>query len=309
MCPTKKGDGEMENKKLITLIITLAIGIILTVSLLIPVIQGSIDGMEIKYENGPQSSSVNLATYSTNADFDITMVKNGDTWEITGIDVNPLAGGSYMITDNLLIVLSSAYGYNIRGLNESQVFVTLIPNDWNGVTTNVTSVSIDVTPTSITVSDANSVQSSYTFPSTYAIYSDLDGDRVICTNLKEVYTSGGSDIISLGLNNTKFFWTTNGADSKAVFNATLLDTTLNCPLTEVSADVDKIEVGVGGDYTVTAAYNDSSYDLAPQYVSVPKTVIQQSEIEDSIRPLLTAIPLIVMLGLVIFTAGAAIRKD
>lgn len=299
----------MKNNILV-LAITLTVGVILVGSVLSPVISDSVKSFTDEYENGPQSSSVNLATYSTSADFDITMVKNGDTWEITGIDVNPLAGGSYMITDNLLVVLSSTYGYNIRGLNESQVFVALTPTDWNGVTTNVTSVSIDVTPTSITVSDADSVQSSYTFPSTYAVYSDLDGDRVICTSPKEVYTSGGSDIISLGLNNTKFFWTTNGADSKAVYNATLLDTTLNCPLTEVSADVDKIEVGVGGDYIVTALYNGNSFDLAPQYVSVPKVLYQEIEIGSDVAPLLTAIPLIVIVALLVFAvAGIMIRRN
>lgn len=299
----------MKNKILV-LAITLTVGVILVGSVLSPVISDSVKSFTDEYQNGPQSSSVNLATYSTSADFDITMVKNGDTWEITGIDVNPLAGGSYMITDNLLVILSPANGYNIRGLNESQVFVALTPTDWNGVTTNVTSVSIDVTPTSITVSDADSAQSSYTFPSTYAIYSDLAGDRVICTSPKEIYTSGGSDIISLGLNNTKFFWTTNGADSKAVYNATLLDTTLNCPLTEVSADVDKIEVGVGGDYTVTAIYNGNSFDLPPQYVSVPKVLYQETEIGSDVAPLLTTIPLIVIVALLVFAvAGIMIRRN
>lgn len=294
---------------ILTLAITLTVGIILAGTLLVPVIQDSTNMMADKYDNGPQSNSVNYVTLSTDADLDITMTKIDTTWTIEGIDTNPSAGGSYMITDNLLVILSPTNGYNIRGLNESKTFITLIPTEWNGVTTAVTSLTIEVTSDTITVSDASGTQDAYTFPCSYVIYSDLDGDRVLTTSLKEVYTAGGKDIISLGLNNTKFFWTTYGEDSKAVYNATLLDTTLNCPLTEVSEDVDKIEVGVGGDYTVTTLYNGNSFDLAPQYVSVPKTVIQQSAIGDNIEPLLMAIPIMFILALVVFAAGVAMRKD
>ena len=299
----------MESKNLLSLVITLTIGIILAGSLLMPVIQDSTNMMADKYDNGPQSNNVNYATLSTDADLDITMTKVDTTWTIEGIDINPSSGGAYMITDNLLVILSPTNGYNIHGLNESKTFITLIPTDWNGVTTAVTSLTIEVTSDTITVSDASGTQAAYTFPCSYVIYSDLEGDRVITTSLKEVYTAGGKDIISLGLNSTKFFWTTNGEDSKAVYNATLLDTTLNCPLTEVSEDVDKIEVGVGGDYTVTTLYNGNSFDLAPQYVSVPKTVIQQSAIGDTVEPLLMAIPIMILLSLVVFAAGVAIRKD
>ena len=297
------------NNKLITLALVLTMGVILTGSLLVPVIDNASKIGTETYTNGPASNSINLATYSTDADFEITMEKDGTTWNIDGIDVNTLSTGAYIITDNLLVILSTTNGYNIRGLNESQAFVTLSPADWNGVTASVTSLAITVTPENVTVADADSVQTSYTFPNNYVVYSKNDGERVICTGVADLYTAGGKDIISVGVNNTNFFWCTNGDDSKAVYNATLLDTVLNCPLTEVTADIDKVSVGVGGDYTVTVTYNNSTYDLAPQYVSVPLSLVQGSEANTEITSLLGAIPIIVIVALLMIAVRAVLVRN
>lgn len=287
----------------------LTVGVILTATLLVPAINDASKIYTETYTNGPASNSINLATYSTDADFEITMEKDGTTWNIDGIDVNTLSTGAYILTDNLLVILSTTNGYNIRGLNDSQAFVTLSTADWNGVTASVTSLTITVTPENVTVADADSVQTSYTFPNNYVVYSKNDGERVICTGVADLYTAGGKDIISVGVNNTKFFWCTNGDDSKAVYNATLLDTVLNCPLTEVTADIDKISVGVGGDYTVTVTYNNTDYDLAPQYVSVPLSLVQGSDANTEITSLLGAIPIIVIVALLMIAVRTALVRN
>lgn len=287
----------------------LTVGVILTATLLVPAINDASKIYTETYTNGPASNIINLATYSTGADFEITMEKDGTTWDIDGIDVNTLSTGAYILTDNLVVILSTTNGYNIRGLNESQAFVTLSTADWNGVTASVTSLTITVTPENVTVADADSVQTSYTFPNNYVVYSKNDGERVICAGVTDLYTAGGKDIISVGANNSKFFWCTNGDDSKAVYNATLLDTVLNCPLTEVTADIDKVSVGVGGDYTVTVTYNNSTYDLAPQYVSVPLSLVQGSEANSQITPLLGVIPILVIVGLLLVAIRGAIVRN
>lgn len=297
------------NNKLISLAMVLTVGVILTATLLVPAINDASKIYTETYTNGPASNSISLATYSINADFEINMEKSGDVWNIDGIDVNSLTTGSYILTDNLLLILSTVNGFAIRGINESQAYVNLTSADWNGTTSEVTALKITVTPESITVADADSVQTSYTFPNEYIVYSKNDGERVICTAHQDLYTAGGKDVISVGTNVDKFFWCTNGDDSKSVYNATLLDTSINCPLTEVSEDVDKISVGVGGTYTVSVTYNNTVYDLAPQYVSVPLSLVQGSEANSQITPLLGVIPILVIVGLLLVAIRGAIVRN
>lgn len=292
---------------LVAMVTMLAVGVILIGSLLVPVINDSSKTFTDPYSNGSEASTVSFATYSTKADFDITMTKLESGWSYTGIDTNTLASGAYIISDNIIVILSPSNGFAVYGINDSLAYVAIGSSNWNGVSYTVNSVLFDVTPTAIIVSDGDGVQPSYTFPNTYVIYTDNEGDRLICTSTKEVYTNGGKDIISAGQNNNKFFWSTNGSDSKVVYNATLLDSSIECPLTEVTKDVDKIKVGSSGDYKVSFTSGGTDYSLAPKYVSVPKTVYQETPAGSAIQPILNVIPIIVIVALLMAAVTIVVR--
>lgn len=296
------------NNKLVTLIISVTIGLILCATVLVPSLDDAKSEFVDTYNNGPESIGVNYATYSTNANLHITMTKSGTTWSVNGIDLNTGDNGAYIMTDNAILILSPTYGYNIRGLTDALAYVALSPSSWNGVTTEVSSLTIDVLASGITISDANAVQASYVFPSSYTVYSDLNGDRVICTGTKALYTDSAKDIISVGANNTKFFWCSNGSDSKVVFNAALIDSEIKYTLTEVTEDVDTVNIGPTGSYKLAITYNGNPIDLVPQYICGPREVIQDLGAGSSVLPLLYTIPVIVILSLLVLVTGV-IRKN
>lgn len=289
------------NNKLIMSLIGIAVGIILVGGLLVPTIQDTRTAYEDVYFNGPESPTVNYASYSTNADFDVSISKNGSVWTLAGIDINTGSNGAYLMTDNAYIILSPIYGYNIHGLTDSMAYVSLTIDDWNGVTTAVTSITIDVTPEGITVSDVSATQDSYFFPSTYTVYSDLEGDRVICTGAKETYIKGIEDVISVGFNPTKFFWSSNGNDSKVVYNTTLYDSSLKYSLSEVSEEVSSLAIGAGGDFAIEITLNGSPVDLVPSAACLPKEAIQP--VNTGALSIISAIPLIVIVALMMSAVG------
>ena len=285
----------MEKTNLLTLVITLTVGIILAGSLLMPVIANAQEGV------GPTTTFTNTGygqVYVTEVTEDTTLVYDGTTLTINATDIATFGSRCSFTAD-------TAFMYH--GSSGSKIFAWTGTSYENPSFTEYTAT-IDVDDKTITVVGmVDSVETTIECPYTWCYVTAAAGDYLsIDSNFaRDYYIRSIDDVKSVEYNNSGFVFSSNGAVLEV--NGTEQGT-VNYTVQDVSGyniqtiHVEKTIANSGLSYT----YNDNNYSV--HWTIVPYKVTG-NELQDlPARELLSVIPILIVVALVVGATGAVFVK-
>lgn len=287
------------NNKLITLVLTLVIGIIVTGSVLMPVLDNA------KEINNPHQdySNVNANTVSYGAiDNGTDFVYDGSSFTINDVESSK--------TSSVAFASDTCFMYFDSGSVPKLFYVD--DSTYSRIQ-DITAFDIVVNNGSfsgtVTTSDGNT-PIDYTY-STYALCPNSNGNYVLCdANFSHDYTVKSIDQIwTLKYSGANYYFSTIG-DAIKVNGVDAGTCTVDATAVEGMVTGYTVTVNKTSDSDVSYSYNDTTY--YPHYVIVPKSVsLELSGYENNATwlNLMSVIPVVVIVAIFMTAVGAiALRR-
>ena len=309
----------MEKTNILTLIITLVVGVILAGSLLGPVIS---------------DATKTEATLENNGYFNLNKITNTDEnthtigWDVTNPQVIAIDGENVSVSDwgvasyqQLTIFATESDLIRVNPVSQGQSisWVQIRGNQVNyaqansnfsaTITQGSATISVDSSPWSLTFSEAYMItpgDGEYTMKKSNETAYMLSDSPIISMGFTQLPYSGGSDNVVFGIRGT-----VDGVDVSVVrhsANTTITTSNLEIHKTEASkyvgvSNFDKI--------TFTASNDGTETDVTYSYVIVPHKIT--AELSEHLTPgqisLMGAIPVMVIVALLMAAVGAiALRR-
>ena len=287
----------MEKTNVLTLIITLVVGVILTGALLGPVISDATKTHETFHNDG--------LYYMENPSESISVKFLGDSaWEINGetLEYTNIGATNIIVTDNTFVRNNG----QVRG----GAYATWTAADLtigNGTITGTATVS------------GSSKPISWTYDYVYVATNDDSAAYLMKSNTKDAYIKADSEVIGMGISTVK---DSTGSNNTAEFKVIVDDLTATVTTTNQYVTVSNILVNataVDGyedlylftSVTFDATWGDYTTHLTYNIVIVPSEVT--AELSDHLTPgqisLMGAIPIMVIVALLMAAVGAiALRR-
>ena len=295
----------MKGTNLLTLVVTLTLGIILAGSLLVPVVDSTQNGMSTTYTNE------GAANYTINGVDDMTMYNTGGRgWVINGVEYTISAGGIPLITTDVCrFYKSDSNGkyMQLYGANGELI------NGGGNATTNLFVLEYSAETHVLTFTkytDMTDTEVSYTttFSCTHVIeYNPAGAFTAIIT------TGGEDDPLSYYVHDVNQIYaggayTTGDLDTAYFAQGTTVNLGESTYTGSAAAVTEKVakytDLLHGSTYTVTIVDGEDSESFTPFTVFVPKSVVAHTPNDNGAIGLLGALPIIVIMGLVVAATGA-----
>lgn len=275
------------NNKLITLVITLVVGVILTGSILIPALNDAEHSGAESHSNGTLYMSEARDTTEMILTANNVIYTNGV--EITGTYFPAIVSDTFMaaVTNNGLNI----FWYADNTTSWSPIGGANLSIDTSTKTISVTEITL--------ISSSTLEETSLTVPYNYECYvRTTNGDyaAVAYSNLSTIKVESGDQIRAMAQNNTYgYFWWNN------------TEVTINGEVSATEGVVTLQDSTPEGFKTVSAvSYNG----LPANYLIVPAKIWTDGVLDGGMLSLLHAIPILVIVALVLMAAGAIIlRRD
>lgn len=292
------------NNKLLTLVITLTIGIILTASLLVPVINDAQDGQRITYNNvGLNANLVGTeeVTYSWDAATGITI----------GTDV--IAPNAQANAAAVLVMTDSGF-MKTNFNNTTAAFYEFDGTVGAGADITAATITVDPSTKTVTLSD---ISASTTIDDTsfnyeeWALIPAVNGDYVFWvpySTSKVIHQGSDSQIYSVYRSGVTWAVSFKGSEATANLNSPTYTTDFaGSPVSGYNGLVDySLGTNSTDDYTITV----SSTAYPAEIVAMEKSATGVSANEGSqIISLLGVIPILVIVGLLLIAVRAVVKKD
>lgn len=289
------------NTKLIGVIIAASIAILMSGSILMPVINDAVDDTKVYYNNGAgHYASITDETVTINATLgegDNAMIN----YTVNGESVGANRGKTtILISDNCTIYGPYTNTIELTGIDKNGNLIS--PVRYSSITAIISSDSIDLT--GVVVSDSSTVN--YEFDNNWAFYRSNSGDYRVLDNIRDntlIYINDINQIYSSNwITTTSEFFNLNGDDVTVRDGTTETTTTASVTLNSVMNGVKSFLIS--SDRTSSAAFHfevdnaGEPYDVYPFYFVIPASVYGQTESNESYTALLYAIPVILLTAIV-----------
>lgn len=289
------------NTKLIGVIIAASVAILMSGSILMPVINDAVDDTKVYYNNNTGSYSM----INDGSDIDFSIVPTGNT---SGAIHNVvIEGGSNTAVYSGLRCIVMSDKFVISQLNTAVLGLAYVIDDIQHYATFESGNTITVS-LSNNVAVVSNGTDNYTIPFDWCFYVDSSSksyrmmdytsdNRVVYINdVNQVYASNW-------INTTGEFFAINGTNV-TIYGENENTTASYDGLTEVMNGVSSFTVGpISGGARTTGIHfsvlnGSADYEVYPYFILVPASVYGQTESNESYTALLYAIPVILLTAIV-----------
>lgn len=286
------------SNKIVPMVLGATIAIILTASVLMPVINDTVDDTKVYYNNGGGSyASVVDDVVNISLDLGTDRV----VYAVNGVNQSLNLGGiGFVITDSFTIAGGYSNTIDVSGVDKNGNLIS---------TARYSSIDLTLEPGRAiidgTLTDESTV--SYEFNNEWAFYRYSEGDYRVLANIGvdelTVYVNNINQVYgSNWINTTGEYFAFNGADVKVYDGESIINTNATVELSNVMNGVESFTVTsdrtVSGAFKFTVDNNGADYDVYPYYFIIPASVYGQTESNESYTALLYAIPVILLAAIV-----------
>ena len=285
------------NNKLITLAITLTIGVILAASLLIPVINTATATTDTYTNDG----LIHLEKYTAESD-DITIAWTYETPNAITINDETLA-----LPDVEYLSIDMGNDWFVRYTRG--VSMSYLATNASIVSTVADEGSLTITLSGGTITATDGVTTkTNTYTEYLCITSDVNASYVMKKATDSVYLKGDSEIIAYGVTSSYAFKIV-GNVTDGVTISQIRGTTVEIDNETVNATADDSHIGLYKFTSVTFTYGDATATYNTVVVPKEVTAEKSEHLTDGQISLLGVIPVLVIVALLVVAVGAVARRN